>query len=108
MYLFFEISENNFVNIHIGKGYGEYLYNQKIENWEDVFKLRSTLNDLFYNSVKEKLVYCNDKLIRCEYTVLYEEHGVVKPYEFSSYFGTCWFWQIKQEKENRYSAWIEK
>jgi hypothetical protein len=104
----FEVTENVVVNIHIGKGWGEYLFSQKHTEWSDITKLRSTLNDLFTFPIEEELVYCEDKIIRCQYIVPYEEDGLTKPYIFKSVFGTCWFWQEKWEKKSTYEAWLPK
>jgi hypothetical protein len=106
--LFFEISENNIINIHIGKGYGEYLFSQKIESLQDLHKLKYTLNDLFCNPIREKLIYCNDKLILSEYKVPYNLDGKISEYKFTSFLGSCWFWQMKWNKENEYKPWLEK
>lgn len=106
--LFFEISEDNVVNINIGKGYGEYLFSQDILNLQDIYKLRNTLRNLFTNSIEENLIFCNDKLTKCEYTIMCEIDGKNLPYHFASNFGSCWFWQMKWDKKNIYNAWLNK
>jgi len=105
--LSFYVSKNNIVDILVGIGDGEYLFNQQMTDYPDIDSLFETLYDLFYNPVHEELVYCNDKIIKCKYSIPYYFKGKMTDYKFSSVFGACLPWKTKVIRTNDYEPWIK-
>ena len=107
--LYFYIYKDSKIDIQIGKGFGEFLYFQEIKSISDLWKLKSTFEDLFYYTIEEEITYCNDRIIKSKYHMtIHYSNKHTEPFNFSSFFGACWFWKIKRIEKRTYNPWISK
>ncbi|MES2760987.1 MAG: hypothetical protein V4677_02225 [Bacteroidota bacterium] len=103
--IYFEVFEPNTVDIQIGIG-GEYLYQQKIKDLSDVYKLRGAIKDLLTSEISEELTKVNDKIIRSTYTVKHILNSVEQHHYYSAAFGFSPLFSKKQKIQRIYDAWL--
>lgn len=102
--IYLEILEGNIVDIQLNEG-GEYLYFYKIEDWTNVKNYRSALENLLKFEVKEKLTYCDTKLVSATYTIDYLFDNEVKSNDYTIILGSCFFGK-KRITEKIYKPWL--
>ena len=106
-FFIFEISNETIVDIRVGEGEGEYLFNEKMKDLKDIAILRETLKDFFYNRLTEEVIYCSGSVIGNNCALPYELNGETKIYIFKKRMGGCLPWNKKVVKRI-YKPWIEK
>lgn len=105
-FFIFEISNETTVDIRVGEGEGEYLFNQKMADLTDVKILRDTLGGFFYNQLTEEVIYCSGSVIGNNCAIPYNIDGETKTYIFKKRMGVCLPWNRKIVKRI-YKPWIE-
>jgi hypothetical protein len=95
---------NNVIDIQIDKG-AEYLYLQEILDFNDLKKLKDTLNDLLSNEVSCELYLKNNEVKKVFYTIPYSENGERKEYSFGKILGATWFWNKNTVEHRKFESW---
>lgn len=105
--LYFEVLDDNIIDIQIGKGGCEYLYYFKVDDYSKLNKLKLELNELLKMQIQEELTYCNERIIKAHCILIDKGNlGLKNNKEYKIVLGNCLFNAKKSVIKRNYDSWV--
>lgn len=105
--LYFEVLDDNYLDIQIGKGGCEFLYYFKIDEYSKLNRVKKLIHLLLSTNIDEELTYCNNKLIKASCFLNFPTGSDINENnQFTIILGGCLFNESKQIVKNHYQPWF--